>query len=132
MPAAFEILLTELTDALRPLVYAAEEEPVGSGLVRLALEAGYDLEGAGTADVVGNKTTKADLTVRKAQDLASQLSNAEWIESVPGTPAEKASLRPCARHCPARRCSGVTCLRRPSSRRTRFCRRSGSSSGRAR
>ena len=60
--------------------------------------AGYDLDGTATADVAGNKTTKVDLTVRKAQDLASQLSNAEWIESVPGTPAEKASLRPCA-HC---------------------------------
>jgi virginiamycin B lyase len=59
---------------------------------------GYDLEGPDTMDVVGNKTTTTDLTLRKALDLASQLSNAEWIDSVPGTVQEKASLRPCA-HC---------------------------------
>ena len=45
MPAAFETLLIELTEALRPLVYAAEEDPVGSGLTQLALETGYDLGG---------------------------------------------------------------------------------------
>jgi len=59
---------------------------------------GYDLEGAGTANVVAHHTTMADLKLRKAQDLASQLSNAEWIDSVPGTVAEKAILKPCS-HC---------------------------------
>jgi len=59
---------------------------------------GYDLEGAGTVNVVARQTTTADLKLRKAHDLASQLSNAEWIESVPGTVAEKAILRPCS-HC---------------------------------
>ena len=59
---------------------------------------GYDLEGPDTVDVVEGKATTADLTVRKARDLASQLSNAEWIDSVPGTPLEKAILRPCS-HC---------------------------------
>jgi virginiamycin B lyase len=49
-------------------------------------------------DVAEGKTTTADLTVGKAKDLASQLSNAEWIESVPGTVQEKAILRPCS-HC---------------------------------
>ena len=59
---------------------------------------GYDLEGAGTVNVVARQTTTADLKLRKAQDLASQLSNAEWIDSVPGTVAEKAILKPCS-HC---------------------------------
>jgi streptogramin lyase len=60
--------------------------------------AGYDLENPATVDVVEGKTTTADLAVQKAKDLASQLSNAEWIESVPGTVQEKAILRPCS-HC---------------------------------
>lgn len=60
--------------------------------------AGYDLERPDAVDVVAGKTTTADLTVRKARDLASQLSNAEWIDSVPGTAQEKAILRPCS-HC---------------------------------
>jgi virginiamycin B lyase len=59
---------------------------------------GYDLEGAGTVNVVARQTTTADLKLRKAHDLASQLSNAEWIDSVPGTVAEKAILKPCS-HC---------------------------------
>ena len=59
---------------------------------------GYDLEGAGTVDVVARQTTTADLKLRKTHDLAAQLSNAEWIDSVPGTVAEKAILRPCS-HC---------------------------------
>jgi streptogramin lyase len=60
--------------------------------------AGYDLESPATVDVVEGKTATADLTVQKTKDLASQLSNAEWIESVPGTAQEKAILRPCS-HC---------------------------------
>jgi virginiamycin B lyase len=59
---------------------------------------GYDLDGPDTIDVAAHQTTTADLKVRKAQDVASQLSNAEWIDSVPGTASEKAILRPCS-HC---------------------------------
>ncbi len=59
---------------------------------------GYDLDGPDAFDVAAHKMTRADLKVRKAQDVASQLSNAEWIDSVPGTASEKAILRPCS-HC---------------------------------
>jgi virginiamycin B lyase len=59
---------------------------------------GYDLEGPDTVEVASHQTTTTDLKLRKAQDLASQLSNAEWIDSVPGTVQEKAILRPCS-HC---------------------------------
>lgn len=45
MPAAFELLVAELTFALKPVVDAVEEEPPGSGVKRLALETGYDLNG---------------------------------------------------------------------------------------
>ena len=37
----------------------------------------------------------ADLKLRKTEDLASQLLNAEWIASVPGTDQQKASLLNC-------------------------------------
>jgi virginiamycin B lyase len=59
---------------------------------------GYDLEGAATADVTANKTTTTDLKLVGARDLASQLSNAEWLASFPGTDAQKASIRGCT-HC---------------------------------
>ena len=59
---------------------------------------GYDLERAATVSVAAQKTTTADLTLRKASDLASQLTNAEWLDSFPGTEEQKASVRGCA-HC---------------------------------
>lgn len=69
----------------------------GSYTVRIRAT-GYDLESAATVDIVSQKTTTADLKLQKARDLASQLSNAEWLASVPGTAAQKALIRPCT-HC---------------------------------
>jgi streptogramin lyase len=60
--------------------------------------AGFDLESPSTADVVARKTATADLKLRKARDLASQLTNTEWLASFPGTAEQKASVRGCA-HC---------------------------------
>jgi streptogramin lyase len=59
---------------------------------------GYDLEDAASVDVVERKTATADLKLRPARDLAAQLSNTEWLMSVPGTDEQKASVRNCA-HC---------------------------------
>lgn len=59
---------------------------------------GYDLEGPVEADIAQGKTTTADLKLTKTRDLASQLSNAEWLASFPGSEQEKASIRACT-HC---------------------------------
>ena len=56
---------------------------------------GYDLEGPSQVSVAADKTTTADLTLRAAQDLASQLTNAEWLASMPGTDAQKGQLLNC-------------------------------------
>src|SRR5258706_14272397 len=50
---------------------------------------GYDLASPNTIDV-GAGTTAVDLKLRKAADPASQLSNAEWFASLPGTEQQKA------------------------------------------
>ena len=71
-------------------------EPGGHTLSIRAV--GYDLDGASTVEVVTRKTATADLTLRKAHDLAAQLSNAEWLASFPGTDQQRASVRGCA-HC---------------------------------
>ena len=44
------------------------------------------------------KTTTLDLKLQKTRDLASQLTNADWFASFPGTDAQKASIRGCT-HC---------------------------------
>jgi hypothetical protein len=46
---------------------------------------GYELDDPGTVEVAPHKPASADLKLHKAKDLASQLTNAEWIMSVPGT-----------------------------------------------
>ena len=69
----------------------------GSYAVRIRAT-GYELRSAATVDVVSHKTTTADVTLQNTRDLAAQLSNAEWLASVPGTEAQKASIRPCT-HC---------------------------------
>jgi streptogramin lyase len=59
---------------------------------------GYELQRAMTVGIGADQTTKADLTLRRAGDVASQLTNAEWLASMPGTEEQKASVRGCA-HC---------------------------------
>jgi streptogramin lyase len=95
--AGSTITITVVTDEHGRYRFPQSRLEPGSYALRIRA-AGYDLEGPATVDVVEGKTTAADLTVGKAKDLASQLSNAEWIESVPGTVREKAILRPCS-HC---------------------------------
>jgi imidazolonepropionase-like amidohydrolase len=60
--------------------------------------AGYDLERAAIATVTRQKTATVDLRLRKTRDLASQLTNADWFASFPGTDAQKGSIRGCT-HC---------------------------------
>jgi virginiamycin B lyase len=60
--------------------------------------AGYDLESPVSATVTSGATTTVDLELRKARDLAAQLTNADWFASFPGTDAEKNSIRGCT-HC---------------------------------
>jgi streptogramin lyase len=60
--------------------------------------AGYELEHPTAATISSNTAATADLRLRKTTDLASQLTNAEWLASFPGSEEDKASIRGCA-HC---------------------------------
>ncbi len=57
--------------------------------------AGYDLDGSDQVSVAADKTATADLALRKTEDIASQLTNAEWLASMPGTDAQKGQLLNC-------------------------------------
>jgi streptogramin lyase len=56
---------------------------------------GYDLDSSGTADVAAEKTASLDLRLKKTRNLAAQLTNAEWLQSMPGTPKQKDLLLNC-------------------------------------
>jgi virginiamycin B lyase len=60
-----------------------------------ARAAGYELEGSATADVAAGGEAKADLRLRKVKNLAAQLTNAEWMLSMPGTDEQKQFLLNC-------------------------------------
>jgi virginiamycin B lyase len=50
-----------------------------------ARAAGYDLDGPPAVDIPAGKTAMADIKLHKTANLAAQLTNAEWLNSMPGT-----------------------------------------------
>jgi streptogramin lyase len=72
---------------------AARLEP-GSYTLR-ARAAGYELEGPRSADVVSGQQSKLEMKLKKVKNLSSQLTNAEWLISMPGTEQQKQFLLNC-------------------------------------
>jgi streptogramin lyase len=56
---------------------------------------GYDLDQAVSISISKGGSAKADLMLRKAKDLAAQLSNGEWMASAPGNDRQKGLLLNC-------------------------------------
>jgi len=56
---------------------------------------GYDLDGPKAVDVAPGKAATADIKLRKTKNLSAQLSNAEWLASLPGTENQKKFLLGC-------------------------------------
>jgi virginiamycin B lyase len=56
---------------------------------------GYDLDGPKSIDLTADKTATADIKLVKTQNLSRQMSNGEWIMSVPGNEQQKLSLLNC-------------------------------------
>jgi virginiamycin B lyase len=76
--------------------YSFPADHLGPGHYSLAIRAvGYDLGSMPSADVAPGKGAIFDLKLVKTKDLSAQLSNAEWMMSVPGTEAQKATLLNC-------------------------------------
>jgi len=56
---------------------------------------GYDLDGSNAIDVATGKVAEADLKLKKTRNLSAQLTNAEWLLSLPGTDEHKKFLLNC-------------------------------------
>ncbi len=70
--------------------YRFPSTKLAPGQYALSIRAvGYELDGAGAAKITAQKTATADLKLKKTQDLASQLTSAEWIASMPGAQQQK-------------------------------------------
>ena len=57
---------------------------------------GYDLPGPVSVALTSGSTQRADLKLAKTKNLVAQLTSSEWLESVPGTEAQKNQLFRCA------------------------------------
>src|SRR5215471_12723211 len=91
------ITITVVSDEQGRFQFPAAKLPPGQ--FSLAVRAvGYDLENARAIEISPDRPTTVDLKLIKTNNLASQLSNSEWLESFPGTEQQKASVRACT-HC---------------------------------
>ena len=95
--AGSTITITVVSDAQGNYSFPATKLEPGQYSLRIRA-VGYDLERPASVAVAAQQPAKYDLKLRKTEDLAAQLSNAEWLASFPGTEQEKASIRACT-HC---------------------------------
>ena len=81
--------------------YSFPANRLGAGQYTLAVRAvGYELDQPQAIEIRAGetpdqKTATKDIRLGKTKDLAAQLSNVEWLESIPGTDQQKAQLLNC-------------------------------------
>src|SRR5437763_15159878 len=78
------VTITVVSDRDGRFSFPAGKLAPGNYVVRIRA-VGYDLDGAISGTVAAGKTAAIDLKLPKTEDLASQLTNAEWLASMPGT-----------------------------------------------
>ena len=92
--AGSNMTITVVTDAQGRYRFPASKLEAGQYAIRIRA-IGYDLEGRVNAEVSAQKTTTTDLKLRKTGDLAAQMTNAEWLSSMPGDQKMKNTLLGC-------------------------------------
>ena len=76
--------------------YSFPRNRLEPGQYSLSIRAvGYELSDPGPAEVKAQNAAQLDLKLRKTTDLASQITNAEWLWSAPGTEEQKKFLLTC-------------------------------------
>jgi streptogramin lyase len=92
--AGSPITVTVVSDAQGRYAFPADRLAAGAYTLTIRA-AGYKLGSAATAEVAAQRTATADLELRKAPDLAAQLTSTEWLNSMPGTAEQKLPLIEC-------------------------------------
>ncbi len=76
--------------------YQFSSDRLDAGKYTLSIRAvGFDLAKRAIVNIAAGNAAQADLKLIKARDIASQLTNAEWLHSMPGTDAQKRPLLGC-------------------------------------
>ena len=77
--------------------YAFPADRLTAGKYSVTIRAvGYNLDGPKTLDIAAGQAATADVKIVKTKNLAAQLSNAEWIMSIPAADKDKEFLDNCA------------------------------------
>jgi streptogramin lyase len=91
---ASTVTTTVVTDERGQYAFPASRLRPGRYTLRIRA-VGYELEDGTSVDVKAGTRVSANLTLRKTKNLASQLTDAEWLASVPGTEDQKKQLLGC-------------------------------------
>src|SRR5215467_8548829 len=86
--AGSPITVTVVSDAQGRYGFPADRLAAGAYTLTIRA-AGYELGAPATATVAADHGAAADLRLRKAPDLAAQLTSTEWLNSMPGTADQK-------------------------------------------
>ena len=88
------VTVTVVSDAQGRYSFPANRLSPGQYSLRIRA-VGYDLDDPGPVEIAAHHANAVDLRLKKTQNLAAQLTNAEWILSAPGTDAQKTALLNC-------------------------------------
>ncbi len=76
--------------------YRFPADKLEPGHYRLAIRAGgYELDSPQAIDVPAAQSATADIKLRATKNIAAQLTDAEWLASMPGTDSQKSFLLAC-------------------------------------
>jgi streptogramin lyase len=92
--AGSNITVTVVSDKNGRYAFPANRLDAGQYTLRIRA-VGYDLDGSDQIEISARKSATRNLKLQKTEDLAAQLSNAEWMASVPGTDKQKILLLNC-------------------------------------
>ena len=92
--AGSTVTITVVSDAQGNYSFPAAKLVPGQYSLRIRA-VGYDLDRPASVDLAAQQPAKYDLKLRKTEDLAAQLSNAEWLASFPGTDQQKNAMLGC-------------------------------------
>ena len=92
--AGSTVTITVVSDAQGNYSFPAAKLEPGQYSLRIRA-VGYDLDRPANVDVAVQQPAKQDLKLRKTEDLAAQLSNAEWLASFPGNDQQKNAMLGC-------------------------------------
>jgi streptogramin lyase len=88
------ISISVVTNAAGRFAFPASRLEPGHYTLK-ARAAGYELDGTRGADVASSQEARTDLHLKKAKNRSAQLTNAEWLSSMPGTVGQKNFLLNC-------------------------------------